>query len=349
MNTNKLYKYSPRLVEFDIIKGIAIFLVIWGHSILHFSSSARSNVVYITISAFHMPLFMMIAGFFSSKALTLPFKNLFKRKFYQLIWPCITFGIFFLFIDYSINYFRDVSFHNSISYLYSALWFLKSTFLCFIITWIGLRISRNKIVLAVPLLIIISQCIPIFKISWMLPFFVLGFLTSTRYYIIQKYARVLFFCSVISFIICFWVMHSFANVDGSALQEYKAQLMNGNFKSISIIMWKQFERVILGFLGSLSVITGITLFKDKLKNLSFVNALSKYGQDTLGIYIMQSLLLEILLSRLIVLDEVNIWIFSFIICPLLSLMIMDICYKLVIWIKETKTLNFICFHFRIKE
>lgn len=344
MFPNKSIKYTPRLIEFDIIKCLAIFLVIWEHSILHFSSNANSNGVYITISAFNMPLFMMMAGFFSSKALTLPISELFKRKFYQLIWPCISFGIFFMIIDYSINFFRDVSFHNSISYLFSCLWFLKSTFLCFIISWLGLRITKNNILLALPLLIIISQFIPIFKINWMLPFFIMGYIISTRYYIIQKYAKPLFLISIFSFAICLWLMHSFANAGGHSLQEYKAQLMNGDFSRISTILWLQLERIILGLLGSLSVISGINLCKDKFKNQYFLKGLTKYGQDTLGIYIMQSVLLEIILARLINLDGVNIWIFSFIVCPLLSLIVMDICYKLVTWIKRRKKLNFICFH-----
>ena len=66
----------------DILKGIGIILVIWGHC-----SSFLFNEIY----AFHMPLFFFLSGCFSS--CKLPFGEFVRKKFRQLIIP---FVIFFL-------------------------------------------------------------------------------------------------------------------------------------------------------------------------------------------------------------------------------------------------------------
>lgn len=53
----------------DIIKGIAIILVVLGHCI-QFGSAFSTNLlffkssIFIAIYSFHMPLFMLISGYF---------------------------------------------------------------------------------------------------------------------------------------------------------------------------------------------------------------------------------------------------------------------------------------------
>lgn len=57
-----------RIVAFDIIKLIAIYLVIVGHCTQHLLSSFEyEEPVYLFIYSFHMPLFMFLSGFFSCK------------------------------------------------------------------------------------------------------------------------------------------------------------------------------------------------------------------------------------------------------------------------------------------
>lgn len=91
-------KNSSRIKVFDIIKLFAIFLVIWGHVILHLQNyqfDKWDNPLYRWICSFHMPLFMMISGFFSSK-IKLGFKDFTINKFRHLILPSMTFGIIFI-------------------------------------------------------------------------------------------------------------------------------------------------------------------------------------------------------------------------------------------------------------
>ena len=50
----------------DILKGVAIFLVVFGHCIQYCSQGYFDffeNKVFIFIYTFHMPLFMLISGY----------------------------------------------------------------------------------------------------------------------------------------------------------------------------------------------------------------------------------------------------------------------------------------------
>ncbi|MDE5968902.1 MAG: acyltransferase family protein [Muribaculaceae bacterium] len=53
-----------RVVWLDILKCMAIFLVLWGHSIQYLrSDSPFDDPVFRFIYSFHMPLFMALSGF----------------------------------------------------------------------------------------------------------------------------------------------------------------------------------------------------------------------------------------------------------------------------------------------
>lgn len=48
----------------DIAKGIAIFLVVWGHVIKY--TLPTGNDIYNLIYSFHMPVFFCISGYFAN-------------------------------------------------------------------------------------------------------------------------------------------------------------------------------------------------------------------------------------------------------------------------------------------
>ena len=82
---------GKRLPYFDVLKLFAIFLVLWGHCIQYFLSSQYSDEpVYRYIYSFHMPLFMMISGYFSASSMRLHFTELITKKSRQLLLPCVS-------------------------------------------------------------------------------------------------------------------------------------------------------------------------------------------------------------------------------------------------------------------
>ena len=64
-------KIEQRSLTPDVCRGIAIFIVIWGHVLqqgLNGVTDVAENVVFKIIYSFHMPLFMIISGFFFYRA-----------------------------------------------------------------------------------------------------------------------------------------------------------------------------------------------------------------------------------------------------------------------------------------
>ena len=57
---------QARIKYWDLLKGIAIFLVVWGHTIQYGGSGSIffDNKAFIFIYSFHMPLFLLISGYF---------------------------------------------------------------------------------------------------------------------------------------------------------------------------------------------------------------------------------------------------------------------------------------------
>lgn len=53
---------------FDNLKGLLIFLVVFGHSLEMYRENTMIKTIYLFIYTFHMPLFIFIAGYFSKNA-----------------------------------------------------------------------------------------------------------------------------------------------------------------------------------------------------------------------------------------------------------------------------------------
>ena len=70
MKEKEIYRNNKRLLQFDLLKVFACFLVIWGHAIMHmYVSDYIANPLYRFIYSFHMSLFMMISGLFASSTM----------------------------------------------------------------------------------------------------------------------------------------------------------------------------------------------------------------------------------------------------------------------------------------
>lgn len=327
----KNIRKTARLIEFDIIKGLAIYLVLCGHSILHLSSDESSgNVLYLLICSFHMPLFMLISGFFSERALMGSFKTLINKKFWQLLYPTITFGILFFIIDIILWGHNPKDF---LGYLWGIFWFLKSCFLCFIIFWICLKITKKQVIWGSILGLLVSQFLPIFKLTYMMPFFILGFVINRNKNFVYKRPLYLFLISSLCFILLF-VWNYAKGFNEVPLMGIKTSLLNGNMMFLKDYGIYHTTRLFLGLTGSLAVISFIII----LKNVGVIRTgrheLAEYGSETLLIYIFQTLLLEDILSNIIDLHDLNIYIFSLIFVPLISYVLMELCYYISKWINR---------------
>lgn len=127
--------------EFDYLKGIAIILVILGHSfsfrgfdLLDKEKYFSCYYIFNTIYSFHMPLFFIIAGFFSNKKYEI--ESFYTSKIKRLLVPyifinivdCIPRHLFSNFVNNNSNSLTRIIFYSGV-----ATWFIYTLFMMFLI------------------------------------------------------------------------------------------------------------------------------------------------------------------------------------------------------------------------
>ena len=326
---------KTRIASFDLLKCLAIFLVIWGHSIGSLTKvDGNSDCVYRIIYSFHMPLFMMMSGYFAASSMNSAPWPFIKKKFTQLIFPCIFWGglcWFFLECKHSFHYGnQEFSIVGLISDFYwlSDFWFLKSCFICYCLAYIGshLKIKRTYWIL---LTIAISQFIPPFFVSFMYPCFVIGMemkynndlytkILSYRYYIMCVFLLMLLF----------WNNDMWLNSHG-----IPSGILNENFSIWTKIAFARLFRLIIGIVGAIGIISTFTSFFNHKNNKIFMT-FQEWGQYTLEVYILQAIILERTISKYFSFNEIEQLPYDFLIAPILSFVLLTLCIFIAKKIKK---------------
>lgn len=89
---NRQIRTGDRIAYWDIAKAVAIFCVVWGHCLQNMTSDTNywlTDTLCKFIYAFHMPLFMIISGYFAYSSLFKPITKTIKKKIIQLLVPSV--------------------------------------------------------------------------------------------------------------------------------------------------------------------------------------------------------------------------------------------------------------------
>lgn len=325
--TDSAFLGSNRVASFDLLKLFAIYLVIWGHCLMWFQNGESSaNPVFRIIYSFHMPLFMMISGFFSYSSMSLKFNSFIQKKFRNLIYPCLLWGLF-IFIIYESN---DLINHNNEPlslrilltdyYWLSDFWFLKSCFICYVIAYCGFHSKLSK-KYWMPLSIIISQGIASSFVSFMYPCFLIGLLLRLNYSFLTKITdNYIVLLSFFVIMLLYWNYNAWEYSHG-----IPSNLFVGDYKIWTNLIFFRIYRHLIGIIGGLSFIGLFLNIFSKQINSSFTNYLCNCGRYTLEVYIIQSILIEKILCNYIKLDFLDPITFNFIVIPISSIAILLIC------------------------
>ena len=179
---------NNRNLYWDILRGIAMLLVVLGHA-----SLAKESLLNRAIYAFHMPLFMIISGFFFQYSLQRhSFRENLSRKFFQLLLPVLVIGTLdFLFTAGHAGPVREMA-AAYYAVLIRTLWFLQAVFLSCLAVLAVDRFIRSH---TFQLLVYLALCaaflfVPDFACStgskFMFPCFVAG-LYLNRWGLDRKY------------------------------------------------------------------------------------------------------------------------------------------------------------------
>ena len=301
-----------------------------------------------------MPLFMMISGYFSLSSMPLsPFVFL-KKKFVQLLLPvlswCVVLGV--ITFSYNILYYHTIpSIAGSIIGIISSFygpypfWFLKTCFFCFFLAYCGTLFRINGFVWML-VSIIISQIVPFFvsnfvSVDVMYPCFVVGLVLKDNqkfYSLICRYYWVLF--GLFIFLLCFWDQF-FWGFDGILKKLIITDLQINS--SIFLMLFSKVYRLTIGIVGSLSFIGLICSLFPQEKTNKFISLCCNWGQYTLGIYILQGIILETYMAQYILLDELNWYLFNFVVAPIISLLVLFLCVYIIKIMSKSRRLAFLFF------
>ena len=169
-------KGNSRLQYIDVLKGIAIILVLIGH---------RSVNEYVTvfIYMFHMPLFFFISGYLD-RMNEIEMKTVLKKKAKRLLYPYVTFGILIILYNTCFEWMRGIRgveklgkrliallygnyiWENNSDYI-GTLWFLVALFCVSVLSNAAIMIAKEnrKRLLVAEVILLICGAISTFLVG----------------------------------------------------------------------------------------------------------------------------------------------------------------------------------------
>lgn len=338
---------KQRVEYIDALKGFAIFCVLWGHSLQHLRNGYNffDNQMFEFIYSFHMPLFFLISGFFFRSSIKMNLKDFLLKKSVQLVLPCVVWALI-----YYINSFSTAILNQDKPFLSNWLielknvlnpinwiWFLKELFISYFIIFVLLKLLKKEwlaFLVSISFVLIAPLCN---KQRVLLPLFWLGIYMKDNYQFLSKYAKQILIISGIFFAICllFWNGNYTMYVIGFP-KLLNIKTLSFDFSNMDISLFRLF----IGICGSLF---WFTLFETKYKKNIFFDYLSKIGANTLAIYVLQRLILEEWINRIIDFPKMNIWAYNLIVTPMISLVILIICNFLIKIVKKNRYVELLLF------
>ena len=258
----------------------------------------------------------------------LSFGELLKKKATQLLLPCVTWGAIG-------NIALTATIGSNLSLIETIVvnfWFLKSVFYCYILFWLANRVGKvvHSEVLGVLMALTVSVVCSSFDSPRLFPCFIIGAYFNSRNYFAQCHKTLLWLVTPIFIVLLYyWSINKNIWLDFGSV----TACIRGDF-SWSEFLFKYLYRILIGVSGSLMIICLIFSFFKQSENKIFKGA-ARIGQCTLGIYIVQTYILERIIPKLISLNG-NTFTDHFLITPIISFIILVICYYIVKIIRLNK-------------
>ena len=186
----------------DVMKGLAILCVVWGHVVANNIPSNLQDVSFNIIYSFHMPLFFVVAGFvlYESLPKAINYSKWLKNKAVYLLVPFIVLNICFWVVPHWFPI-MNIPIHDDsfLDWLLRAFVFIQGDWFLWTMFWILALLSFitmfdkigrtllfwSFLVLILFLFIIIcppTNALGMSEVQWYLPFTVAG-------YLIAKYGK----------------------------------------------------------------------------------------------------------------------------------------------------------------
>ena len=339
----------------NVVKGIAVVLMIWGHCIQYCSKGSFDifdNTVFRFIYSFHMPLFMLVSGYlFSFSSQKRDLKTLLIHRTQGLLQPIVFCSMLYIFSVQLAMLVINGWFHIFDGYLLSelfVLWFLWCVLSSSIAVALADKLAPNSWI-RVLFLVLGVFLVSLFPENeyhlYMYPYFVAGFYFAKYRARIPKWITRCAFASLFVFpaMIPFYEMKHFIYITPVFTPDIERKML----LEINLFRWA------IGFAGSLFVLTLTRLvfhFCEGSKAVSgLLRGLSKLGENSLAIYCLSVPLLSFYLS--LVYDKFlqyagrnifaeNILVYNYAFTPVLTVLYCFGLYFVVFMMKKLKIHKF---------
>lgn len=154
--------FSKRIIYIDNMRGIAILLVMLGHSI-----GTVSEPLNQLILSFHMPLFFFISGLSSSKN-RMTFFTMLKKYVFTMLVPIISMGIINILVSIIIDVVitKNMAWHELQYFSFFKNWFLWSMFIVKLLQWIKEKVSFDVThIITAAVELSVAVCLYVFKVE----------------------------------------------------------------------------------------------------------------------------------------------------------------------------------------
>ena len=282
----------------DCVKGVAIILVVLGHSIQYGSGQEFlwqegyfSNRFFQLIYSFHMPLFMLVSGFFFNGTLQrYSAKDITIKKIRALLIPIISFSAIKLIVTSAGEGSVELTASGIFDLIIKNLWFLwvvlASSLICvavekMTVSWIyipviiGMMFLPNKYNLS--------------YLAFLFPYFIIGMYSARKEWYKAIFAKPAL-CGLMSLVIfavmfLFYTENDFVYTSGTCILNRAIDI-----KQILTDLY----RFAIGLIGSAAVICFIRYIYDLNITTKSIRPLAYIGTCSLAIYCWQDTVTRVL-------------------------------------------------------
>jgi len=298
---------------FDLVKGLAMYMVIYWHVMSYrpgFELLATPSYAANFIIIVNMPLFFMVSGYFSHRVHEMGDWRRFVNRIIKYFWPIAVFSVVIavtecictqncLVSEIPVWVLKKFLFHN---------WFFYALAGCDIITFFAYKFGRQTMGICVFCSICFLACLLVSRIVWhtsnivaMLPFYWFGLVLLPK---VLRHRHVFVIFAVIGGVLMVVATYFLGNVAINGLGFYWDRFDIWNPEVDKIV--HMISRYTIGVLGSLFLIYCV---KGLIEKIPGVASLAFLGTETLGVYILQGNVIHYLSNQFVSLDAGSLMIF----------------------------------------
>ncbi len=325
---------THRILYFDLVKLLAITLVCWGHSYYLVTLPAFSRILP-WIGSFHMPLFMLLSGYFSYHSFLKQPRAYLTSRAKQLLIPAITIPLLTILTCWLIGSRSGDIYQIARNEMIGGMWFFKTLLAIDVYIYLAKRLLPWSDAAICELTVFIAIIFPhgyFLQFNWMLLFFWSGYFLRKYRDNYEPHRIIIGTIALILYIVLGRheapILMTYANMTNQPL----------------VIVWQY----LTGLAASIAVIEVTYQIAKACKSAShdaWLEKVGEVGKCTLAIYGLQSIVLQRIFLAYIHFDMTDypLWVGDGLVVMAIAICSVWICYWLQRLLSRNKWSNLLLF------